>query len=281
MRQSTRMFRPVVILLVLAASALAQTSPEQELRTINKQYQAQVLAKDYDGAIASITRMLDVAAAGHVRVNRGQMLYARACFNALSGRKDRAISDARAAVDAGFSDTNAFESDPDLSSVRDDPEFQSFLAVLKHGPSATSPEPAPHPAAAPPQPTKPPVAEPPPSDKVAEPVASPPATAPAASGEQQSLIVYWKTAGRETRRVAAVAEKLRAAIARDSVGELNGVEFGDTGSTIYINGPDADRIYDVAAPVLRDLHPARGSYVVKRYGQPGAREIRIFLAGGE
>jgi len=68
----------VACVVLLSAIVLAQSPAEQQLRTINKQYQAQVLAKDYDGAIENITRMLDIAAAGNIRVNRGQMLYARA-----------------------------------------------------------------------------------------------------------------------------------------------------------------------------------------------------------
>jgi hypothetical protein len=122
--------------LFFAVLAFAQTPAEQQLLTVNKEYKAQILAKDYDGAIGSINRMLEIAATGNVRVDRGQMFYARACLQALAGRKESAIADARAAVRQGFTDYSTFATDTDLDSLRPDPDFKSFMAELrsKYGP---------------------------------------------------------------------------------------------------------------------------------------------------
>jgi len=243
----------VACVVLLSAIVLAQSPAEQQLRTINKQYQAQVLAKDYDGAIENITRMLDIAAAGNIRVNRGQMLYARACFNALTDRKERAISDAKAAVNAGFTDYNAFANDPDLASVRDEPEFKAFFRGLNGAGSAQASPPA----------------------------AKNDAQVPKPAEAQQAVIVHLKTAARATKQIAALAEKLKSAIAEASAGEFAGVEIGDGESTLYMNGADAELLYKAIAPSLRAFRPARGSYLVKRYGEAGAKEVRVALSAAK
>ena len=42
-------------------------------------------------------------------------------------------------------------------------------------------------------------------------------------------------------------------------------------------GPDADALWRVVEPVLRDANLGPGSYAVLRYGPPGAREAQIDL----
>jgi hypothetical protein len=42
-------------------------------------------------------------------------------------------------------------------------------------------------------------------------------------------------------------------------------------------GANADKLFDVVVQAIRDSKPQRGSYVIKRYGNVGAKEERINL----
>ncbi|WP_238011865.1 immunity 26/phosphotriesterase HocA family protein [Dactylosporangium sp. AC04546] len=73
--------------------------------------------------------------------------------------------------------------------------------------------------------------------------------------------------GDESERAAVygLQERLRAAL--DGAGEFGGNEFGDGGVTLFLYGPDADRLYAAATPLLREL-PYRPARVRLRYGDP-------------
>ncbi|GJM25659.1 MAG: hypothetical protein DHS20C16_20740 [Phycisphaerae bacterium] len=62
-----------------------------------------------------------------------RVLYAVACFEALNGNKDAAITALDSAVQGGFYAPHHMASDPDLDSLRDIPKFQEIvgLATLK------------------------------------------------------------------------------------------------------------------------------------------------------
>lgn len=60
-------------------------------------------------------------------------------------------------------------------------------------------------------------------------------------------------------------ELLISLIDRAGVGEFDGNEFGNGAVALYAYGPDADALYGVMAPVLRDL-AFRPAHVVLRYG---------------
>ncbi len=81
----------------------------------------------------------------------------------------------------------------------------------------------------------------------------------------------------EQTRLFGIQDELAAAIESAGVGEFDGDEWGDGQCTVYMYGPDADRLWDAIAPLL-ERHPfARGSSAVRRYGPPGAREDRVSL----
>jgi len=81
----------------------------------------------------------------------------------------------------------------------------------------------------------------------------------------------------EQERLFGIQDELGAAIERAGVGEFDGDEWGGGCCTIFMYGPDADRLWDAIAPLL-ERHPfARGSCAVRRYGPPGAREDRVSL----
>ncbi|MFE4599343.1 hypothetical protein ACFRKE_00625 [Kitasatospora indigofera] len=82
------------------------------------------------------------------------------------------------------------------------------------------------------------------------------------------------------RAVVRAAQNLLAeVIERAGVGELDGNEFGGGEVVLFSYGPDADALFAVMAPVLRDV-PFRPASVVLRYGSasnPAAIERRVDL----
>jgi len=67
------------------------------------------------------------------------------------------------------------------------------------------------------------------------------------------------------------------AIARFGVGEFDGNAIGPDGAVLYTYGPDADALWQVVDAAIRREALGPGSYAVKRYGRPGASEVRIEL----
>jgi hypothetical protein len=74
-----------------------------------------------------------------------------------------------------------------------------------------------------------------------------------------------------------IEDRLIEAIDDAGVGEFDGNEIGPEDATLYMYGPDADRLFSAVEAVLRDAALPPGSNVVVRYGGPGAEERRIEL----
>ena len=69
-------------------------------------------------------------------------------------------------------------------------------------------------------------------------------------------------------------------IVRAQVGEMDGNEIGAGECTLFMYGPDADKLFAAIEPRLRASRMAKGGTIVKRYGDsddPHAREVRIKL----
>ncbi|MFJ8212098.1 hypothetical protein [Streptomyces sp. NPDC096033] len=82
---------------------------------------------------------------------------------------------------------------------------------------------------------------------------------------------------RETVRRAK--SLLTEAIEQASAGAFDGHEFGAGEVVLYAYGPDADALFAVMAPILRDL-PFRPAHVTLRRGpadDPSAAEHRVDL----
>lgn len=79
--------------------------------------------------------------------------------------------------------------------------------------------------------------------------------------------------------VDLVEDPLIDAIDDARVGEFDGndVALDGTEVILYAYGPDADALYEVMEPILKAIPPGPKSYAIKRYGEPGAREVRIEL----
>jgi hypothetical protein len=77
----------------------------------------------------------------------------------------------------------------------------------------------------------------------------------------------------------ALETKLEAAIDAAKVGEFDGNEVATDGSdgTLYMYGPDADRLFEIIKPVLEGCSFMRGARITLRYGSPGADQRQLVL----
>lgn len=75
-----------------------------------------------------------------------------------------------------------------------------------------------------------------------------------------------------------IEDPLIEAIEAAGVGEFDGNDIGADGAVLYMYGPDADRLWDAVETIVRAAGFGSGSYAVKRYGEPGATEVRIELS---
>ena len=74
------------------------------------------------------------------------ILYNLGCVAALSGDRPQALDSLRQAVEGGFRDADAMANDPDLASLRGDPEFEAIVAAARRNremSAATGGQPAP------------------------------------------------------------------------------------------------------------------------------------------
>jgi hypothetical protein len=84
----------------------------------------------------------------------------------------------------------------------------------------------------------------------------------------------------EMKPLFKLEEELTKAIEHSRVGEYDGNEIGERTFTMFAYGPSADKLLEVALPILRELQLPKGSKAVKRYGSPGAREEVVALGTG-
>ena len=102
--------------------------------------------------------------------------------------------------------------------------------------------------------------------------------------EEQALIVTIKLRSgdmgstEERGRIFALEDQLSDAIRHSAAGEYDGDEWGGGLCTIYTYGPSAARLFTVTSPILKKFRAPTGSYVIKRYGKPGAKQDRIALS---
>jgi hypothetical protein len=112
-----------------------------------------------------------------------------------------------------------------------------------------------------------------------------PHTADAA--EEQAVILKIKLVSgpmgneEEHKRIAELEDKLANAIKQSSSGDLDGEEYGEGFCTIYMYGASAERLFTSVQPTLKGFRAPSGSYAIKRYGKPGAKQDRITLGNNE
>jgi hypothetical protein len=81
----------------------------------------------------------------------------------------------------------------------------------------------------------------------------------------------------ENYDLASIEHTLVAVIQRDALGEFDGNEVGGGGATLYMYGPDAERLFSGIEATLRAYPLCRGARVVVRKGGPGAEKREVTL----
>ena len=102
---------------------------------------------------------------------------------------------------------------------------------------------------------------------------------------EQAVLVYFPLSNTgfgtawEHEMLRGLGDDLREVVSEAEVGEYDGHEVGEGQYKLYLYGPDADELFDTIEPLLtRQSWPA-GVIAVKRYGAPGARQIRVNVGG--
>ncbi len=78
----------------------------------------------------------------------------------------------------------------------------------------------------------------------------------------------------ERDAIHGLSDQLKAAIDQAGGGDFAGDEFGEGQCTLYMCGPDADRLFTAIEPARRNFRFALGSTATKRYGGPGDPVVR-------
>jgi len=102
---------------------------------------------------------------------------------------------------------------------------------------------------------------------------------------EHAVIIHFKYGHSDLDPLFALEERLEAEIAANSVGEYDGNEIAVDGSegTLYMYGPDADRLFQTVHPILESVPFMKGAIARLRYGPPeeGVREKQITIGGIE
>lgn len=106
--------------------------------------------------------------------------------------------------------------------------------------------------------------------------------AEAAPAPEHCLIVEFNYASTDPTPVFRVGDQLSSALAAARAGEFDGNELAADGSSgsLYLYGPDADRLLAVARPVLLQHPFLHGARLRLRYGPPGpdVRRLELILS---
>jgi hypothetical protein len=102
------------------------------------------------------------------------------------------------------------------------------------------------------------------------------------SSEQATLICLKLSddemgSSEERQAICILRDNLIHAVQERDVGEFDSLEYGEGFGTLTFNGTSADRLAAVLLPVVQAYSLQPGSYLVKRFGEDGAREQSIVL----
>ena len=102
-----------------------------------------------------------------------------------------------------------------------------------------------------------------------------------AGGPEQALLLRLRLpesqAGDETPTIVALEEAIEGALREHRAGEFDGHDLRDGVWTLYLYGPDANRIFESVAEVVRGVRLDSSSHAIMRFGERGAREERVPL----
>jgi hypothetical protein len=91
-----------------------------------------------------------------------------------------------------------------------------------------------------------------------------------ANAPEHAMIVHTGPGVVTLDEVRIIEDELSDALKKDSVGEVDGHELELSGrdAIFYIYGPDADRMFATALPILRGQRATANGYATLRYGAP-------------
>lgn len=99
---------------------------------------------------------------------------------------------------------------------------------------------------------------------------------------EQAVIIKCKYGSRNLDALYGLEDRLAAKIEIEKVGEYDGNEIAFDGSeaTLYMYGPDADKLLETIRPILENTPFMKGAIARVRYGPPedGVPEIQVTLA---
>jgi len=102
-----------------------------------------------------------------------------------------------------------------------------------------------------------------------------------AGSQEQALLLRLRLspseAGDETPRIVALEEAIENALRATRAGEFDGHDLRDGVWTLYMYGPDANRILESIEGVVRGARLDSSSHAIMRFGGRGAREERVPL----
>lgn len=99
---------------------------------------------------------------------------------------------------------------------------------------------------------------------------------------EHAVLVQFTYGSRDLGPMFALEERLEHAINDARVGTYDGNEIAVDGSdvTLYMYGPDADKLFAVVKPILETASFTKDATVVLRYGDaddPSAKELQVVL----
>lgn len=99
---------------------------------------------------------------------------------------------------------------------------------------------------------------------------------------EHAVLVEFSYGQIDLQPIFQLEERLEQAISSPMVGEYDGNEVATDGSdaTLYMYGPDGDKLFNVVKPILESTDFMKGATVIIRYGPPksGVSELRVKLS---
>jgi hypothetical protein len=84
----------------------------------------------------------------------------------------------------------------------------------------------------------------------------------------------------EVQLLFKLEDELIKAIEHFHFGEYDGNEIGEGTFTMFASGLSANKLFDIALPILAKYRLPPGCRAVKRYGKPRAKEERVTIGNG-
>jgi hypothetical protein len=79
----------------------------------------------------------------------------------------------------------------------------------------------------------------------------------------------------ENYDLSTLEEQIISSLAGTGLGELDGNEVGPREATLFLYGPDADKLFQRIEGILKAYPLFESTQVTIRYGEPGAAQRRV------